>query len=373
MKKPKVAIVHDYLIQYGGAEKTLEAILDVFPDAEIFTGIYKPKNISDQINSKKIISGGNSIIGKFPKYLTFLMPFIFENFDLRSYDIIISDGTAWAKGVNTTPTQLHVSYIHTPPRFLYGYSVETQKREKWYFKPFITLIDHYLRVWDFNAAQRPDFLVANSKEVQKRIYKFYKRESTLIHPPVELNTSHVPQNIPITKEKYYVALGRLAKYKNIELLIEAFNLTDMKLVVIGTGNEEHKLKKMAHKNIIFVGHASEDTKKELLDNSLGLIFPVKDEDFGITPIEAHAFGKPVLAHKSGGPVETIQEDINGMFFEELNVESLIKAIKDFDQKISRDKFNKKAIIDSAQKYSKERFEKELYNFVMEKWNNARTT
>ncbi|MEN9389692.1 MAG: hypothetical protein RLY61_776, partial [Candidatus Parcubacteria bacterium] len=173
----KVAFVHDYLSQYGGAEKTLEALLELYPTADIYTGLYNPKNLPETITSKNIIAPRNKLFLKLSKLLTFLMPVIFESFDLRSYDLIISDGTAWPKGVITSPNQLHIAYIHTPPRFLYKYSVETTKRNKWYLKPFVSVVDHFLRIWDFGAAQRPNYLIANSIEVQKRIKKFYKRDA----------------------------------------------------------------------------------------------------------------------------------------------------------------------------------------------------
>ena len=150
----KVAFVHDYLSQYGGAEKTLEALLELYPTADIYTGLYNPKNLPETITSKNIIAPRNKLFLKLSKLLTFLMPVIFESFDLRSYDLIISDGTAWPKGVITSPNQLHIAYIHTPPRFLYKYSVETTKRNKWYLKPFVSVVDHFLRIWDFGAAQR---------------------------------------------------------------------------------------------------------------------------------------------------------------------------------------------------------------------------
>jgi len=363
----KIAIIHDYLVQYGGAEKTLEAILEVFPEATIFTGIYNPKNMSDIINSKTVISTKSSLFSRFPKHMTFLMPFVFENFDLREFDVIISEGVSWAKGVLSTPEQLHISYVHTPPRFLYKYTIETAKRNKWYFKPIIPFIDHYLRVWDYNAAQRPDYLITNSHEVQRRIFKFYKRESKLIYPPVELDTNYNLDSSVSFKDPYYLAIGRLSAYKNFDLLIEAFNLLESKLVIAGTGVEEKKLKKLAHNNVFFTGRVTENQKRQLYDNCKGVIFPIEHEDFGIVPVEAMAFGKPVLAHRSGGPLETVIEGVNGAFFDEINVESLIKGFKEFEQNINRKKYNAEEIMLTAQKYGKDRFKKEFHKFVMSKW------
>ena len=368
MYKPKVALVHDYLIQYGGGEKTLEALIQLYPEAPIVTSIYKPKNMSELINSKKIIHRSNFLLSSFSKYLTFLIPIIFESFDLNEYDIIISDSASYAKGVLTNPDQLHISYIHTPPRFLYGYSFESAKRNAWYFKPFVMVIDALLRTWDFGAAQRPDYLLANSIETQKRIKKFYKRASTVIYPPMDVihETPTVKNNF---EKPYYVALGRLVAYKNFDLVVEAFNMMELDLVVIGTGNEEKKLKRIANKNVKFVGQVDDLTKHNLLANCLGVINPVKDEDLGIVPVEAMSHGKPVLAHKSGGHLETIIDGVTGQFFEELSIENLIERIKEFDTKIRNKEFDPETIIIHSQKFSTQKFKTEIKEFVDEKWES----
>jgi len=336
--------------------------MELFPDAPIFTGIYRPEKMSEAINGRKIIYPKNIFFKKLPKYFSFLMPLVFEGFDLRNYDIIISDSSCWAKGVLTKPDQLHVSYIHTPPRFLYGYSVESTKRNAWYFKPFVRLIDVFLRAWDFAAAQRPNFLLANSQEVQKRIKKFYRRDSQVIYPPVELAKD------PKKKEgKYFLAIGRLAAYKNFDLLINAFNILEIPLIIAGTGTEEEKLKSIANGNIKFEGRVSEERKKELISECSGLINPVGDEDFGIVPVEAMSCGKPVLAHKSGGHLETIQDGISGMLFSTKDPAELAKEIKRFAKAIEDQKFDPKTISTSVQKYSKERFQEEFKSFILEKW------
>lgn len=372
MTNPKVALVHDYLVQYGGAEKTLEAISKLFPEAPIFTGIYKKDNLSDYLNSKEIITNSsrlNKLMGRLPKLFTFMMPTIFESFDLAEYDIIISDGTAWAKGVLTKPEQLHISYIHTPPRFLYGYTTESAKRDKWYLKPIIPYLDHFLRIWDFAAAQRPDYLIANSIAVQERIKKFYTRNSTIINPPIEKNIgiySYTPKDN--LQKPYYVALGRLSAYKNFDLLVEAFNILETPLIIMGTGNEEQRLKKKAKENITFMGRVTEEQKHQTLHNALGFIFPVENEDFGIVPIEAMLHGLPVLAHRSDGPTETIKENITGMFFEEINVEHFIDVMKEFDKKVRDNKFDKNKIITHANSFnSEEDFISKIHEFINEAW------
>lgn len=362
----RVAIISEYLVQYGGAQKTLEAILELFPDATVYTGLYNKQNMSDAINRAHIICPTGGLFNKFSKYLTFLMPFVFENFDLRGYDLVISEGTAWPKGVLTTPDQLHIGYVHTPPRFLYGYSVESQKRNAWYFKPFVTVIDHFLRIWDFHAAQRPDYLIANSIEVQKRIKKFYGRDSVVIYPPVEMNFKTTNTK---SGQGGFLALGRLAAYKNLDLLIKAFNLLpEKKLVVVGKGQEKTMLQKLANSNTTFDDNANEAKKHEYLENCKGLIFPTVDEDFGIVPIEAMSHGKPVLAHRSGGVLETVQEGVSGMFFDKLDPASLAEKIKEFDMKIAQNTFDANKIKASTERFSKEKFKTALLAYIKEKQN-----
>lgn len=384
MQKPKVAFVHDYLVQYGGAEKTLEALIELYPNSPIYTGIYNGKNLSKFLNDQNIKGPKGGFFAKIQKVMTFLMPYVFENFDLSDYDIVISDGVSWAKGVLTTPNQLHISYVHTPPRFLYGYSVESkQKRDLWYLKPFVKVIDFYLRIWDYYASQRPDLLLTNSYETQRRISKFYRRDSKVIYPPVDVfykiekdskkDLENKQQPNDQVEEPYFVILGRLSAYKNFDLVIKAFNKMEKKLVVIGTGVEEEKLKEMAGNTIVFEGRVSENRKHQLLENCLGVINPVEEEDLGIVPIEAMAHGKPVLAHKSGGHLETVQEDLSGMFFEKLELEPFIKTFNVFESKIKEGKFDPPKIKESVEKFKKQRFQQEISAYVESAWNEFKKT
>lgn len=361
-KNLKVALVHDYLIQYGGAEKVLETLMELFPDATVYTGIYSPKKVSSKINSKDIRALRNPLIIKFSKFFTFLMPLVFEHFDLTAYDLIISDGTAWAKGVLTQPDQLHISYVHTPPRFLYGYSVESTKRNAWYFKPFVPVIDHFLRIWDFNAAQRPGYLVANSKEVQRRIKKFYARDSKLIYPPLELG-HQVKKPLSPLGEPSYIVLGRLAAYKNVDVVVEAFKKMELPLVIVGTGTEEKKLRQRAGPKTKFMGGVDEKTKHAVLEGCLGVINAVEDEDLGIVPLEAMSHGKPVFAHRSGGHLETIEENVTGMFFDTLDVDEFIEKFREFDKKVRNNEFDSNKAREQAQRFDKERFKREFMAFI----------
>lgn len=377
MGQPKIAFVHDYLLHYGGAEKVLEAMLELYPDSPIYTSIYNPARLSETIKSKKIICPKNRLYQKFPKYLSFMMPLVFENFDLREYDIIISDSSAWSKGVLTKPEQLHISYIHTPPRFLYKYSVESTKRSVWYFKPFVKVLDSFLRVWDHAAAQRPNYLIANSEEVRSRIKKFYGRDAQVIYPPVEIGLNAQSKSAgeklkEVLDKPYFLIVSRLVAYKNVDLVVEAFNNLETNLLIVGTGGEEEKLKSLAGPNVKFLGKLDEAGKSALIDNCLGVINAVRDEDFGIVPVEAMAHGKPVLAHKSGGHLETVVEGVTGMFFDSLEPDELAQNIKRFEEEVRNKKFDSEKIKKLAERFSKKRFQDEMKNFIETKWNEHQT-
>ncbi len=373
MEKPKVAIVHDFITQYGGGEKVVATLSEIWPDAPIYTSMYQPTKIDNLFKDKEIITMGdtaNKIIKTFPilsKWFVFLIPLAFENFDLSSYDIVISSSVLYSKGVITTPEQLHISYVHTPPRFLYGYSVESTKRNFFIYRPVVKLVDHYFKIWDFIAAQRPDYLLTISKNVRERIHKFYKRDADVIYPPVDTNiqTNTKQDNL---KQPYYLALNRLVAYKNFDLVIEAFNILDLPLKIVGTGIEEKRLKALAKStNIEFLGRVTEERKHELMEHAMGIIQPVEEEDFGIVPIEALAHGTPVFAHRSGGSKETIRDGIDGMFFDFLDLEHFVERFREFDEAVRTHEYKKEEMKKYANKFSKARFKKEFKDYVMQKW------
>lgn len=367
MSEPKVALAHEFLVQHGGAEKTFEAIAEIFNDAPIYTAKYSPKYMPDSIKNRNVIYP-KGLMNKISEKLFFLlrMPTIFESFDFRNYDIVISSGTTWNKGILTKPEQMHITYVHTPPRFLYKYSQETTKWEKPLFKPIYSYLVNFLRMWDYAAAQRPDFIVTNSETTRKRIKKFYGRDSKVIYPPVDLDFK-VSDGLKKASAPYFVAVGRLSKYKNFDLLVKTFNEVRFPLIIVGSGLEENKLKQMAKENITIKTNCPDEEKDEIIENSIGLINPVVDEDFGIVPIEAMAHGKPVLAHRSGGHVETIIEGETGLLFDEDTVESLSEKLIEFEKKIKNKEFDHDKIKEHSKKYSKEIFKTEFENFVREKW------
>ena len=303
------------------------------------------------------------------KQYTFFYPLVFEHFDLSEYDVIISDGTIWSKGVLTTPEQLHIHYCHTPARFLYHYPAESSRRDVWYYRPVVRVLDHYLRVWDFESAQRPDFIVANSKTVAKRIKKFWRRDSVVIYPPVGVAAPFygaqegAAQSAAATNGAYFLIVSRLSAYKNIDLAIKACNQLNLPLVIVGTGKEEGRLKALAGENVTFMNFVEDTELCKLYKDCKALIFPVSDEDFGIVPVEAMSFGKPVIALRSGGVQETVIEGKTGVFFNEPTVASLVEVLSHSNTA----QYSSGDCLAQAQKFSKERFQEEFREFVENRW------
>lgn len=371
VKEPKVAIIQDYMHEMGGALRVVEAMHEIFPNSTVYTATYKKGVVEDDENwdVRQLNIQNFPLFSKLSKQFTPLYPILFESINLTEYDIIISSSSSWAKGVITTPNQLHVCYCHTPGRFLYHYSTESHKRNAWYYKPFVMFIDSLLRIWDFASAQRPDFFIANSKEVQKRISKFYRRASVVIYPPVNVS-GRLVLNEKMSKFEtgYYLTVSRLSKYKNIDLIIKAFNNTGFTLRVVGNGEELENLKKSAKGNIGFFENVPDSELPTFYQNCKGFIFATEDEDFGIVPVEALSYGKPVLTHNSGGPKEYVTNGVNGLFFNKLEERELTEKLIEFDKSIENKTFDSEKIKEDVQKFNKERFKEEFRNFVSEKWN-----
>jgi len=374
----KVALVHEFLNQFGGGERVLEAIHELWPEAPVFTVLHDPNKLGQRFAGWDVRTPRATqlpLVNKFHKWLTFLYPLYFENLDLSEYDIVISSSSSFAKGVITSPDQLHISYIHTPPRFLYGYPMEISRHDKWYWKPILGPIDHFLRIWDFNAAQRPDFLVANSKVTARRIKKFYGREATVIYPPTPslpagkagLRRAGPPVDVGGDKGdrgdkgEYLLVVARLSRYKNVDLAIEACGQLNLPLRVVGTGKEEESLRRLAAKysNVEMLGFVSDEELSRLYANCRALISPVSDEEFGIVAVEAMAHGKPVVALRGGGMDETVIDGKTGLFFDRPEADSLVEALKEFEKST----FKAVDCVQQAKKFSKERFKREFREFV----------
>jgi glycosyltransferase involved in cell wall biosynthesis len=337
----------------------LEAFCEIWPQAPIFTLFYDPKKMGGHFKNKDIkVSPIQNLPWAKKKYRWYLplMPSAIERFNLSNFDLIISDCSAYSKGVLTKLGTLHISYLHTPTRYLwsdaYQYIDSLAGAEKLVSK-FLAPTLTRLRTWDQVASQRPDYLVANSQFVAQRIKHYYRRESTVIYPPVEFSQFKVAAEI----KDYYLVISRFRPYKRVDLAIRAFNELKIPLKIIGTGNDKF-LKKIAGPNIEFLGFVSEQEKVKYLSQCRALIHPQK-EDFGITPLEAMASGRPVIAYQAGGAQETVLEGRTGKFFKEQSV----AALKDAVLKFQAEKFDSRKIRRYAQSFSQAQFKKKIKKFV----------
>jgi glycosyltransferase involved in cell wall biosynthesis len=389
----KVALVHDHLAQDGGAEKVLQVLAEMFPEAPIFTLLSEKNNVEKNYPGRKI---DTSIIQKLPggiKHYQWYMPFMpmaVEFFDLSDFDLVISDSSSFAKGVITKPETLHIDYCHTPTRYLWSDTHQYINELKYnkFFKKIISLLLNYIRLWDRQAADRVDLFIANSETVQRRIKKYYQRDSVLIYPPVDTKNYNLSPELADEKlkaENYFLIGCRLAPYKRVDIVIEAFKniplsrgvadrpgcVTDIstpKLKIFGSGVDEERLKQLAASasNIEFIGRVNNQELGKLYRNSLAFIHP-QEEDFGITAVEAMACGTPVIAYRKGGAAETVLENKTGIFFDEQTPEAVAAAIKNFDRKY----FDEKIIRAQAEKFSTENFKKNIKEFIDEKYADWR--
>ncbi|HBI34407.1 MAG TPA: glycosyl transferase [Candidatus Moranbacteria bacterium] len=371
MKKLKVAIVHDFLVQWGGAERVLKELSDMYPEAPIFTLLYDKEKMKGLLDERDIRP---SYLQKFPTFLKkryrFLLPFfpvIPETFDLREYDLVISSSSAWSKGIVTKLDTVHIAYLHSPMRFVWDYNERYVKETEHRKMNFLTrIVFNYLRVWDRLAADRPDFLIANSVYTQKRIEKYYRRESSVIYPPVNMehgawSIEHEPNTeYQIPDTKYFLVVSRLSPYKKVDLVVEAFNKLGLPLVVIGAGEQEKYLRKIAKENVHILGWQEDSVVSQYYQNAEAFIFPTED-DFGIAPVEAMLAGVPVIAYRKGGAQETVQEGITGEFFDAQTTEVLADGVRRFLD--NKDKYDKDLIKKRAQEFSRERFRREFGEYV----------
>lgn len=350
----KLAFVHDYLYTYGGAERLLEAMHRVFPDAPIFTAQYVHENLPQTFPHQYVrpISLAQSRFWRlFAKQLTFLYPVLFETLDLSGYDVVISSSASFAKGVITTSQQKHICYCHTPPRFLYNYEGESTKRDRWYYRPFVGVVDYALRQWDYAASYRVDHFIANSKNTARRIKKFYNRDASVVYPPVLLPKI----SNEMRKQKHFLIVSRLAAYKHVELAVLACTALNEPLVIVGEGPERSRLEAMAGETIQFVGFVPDEQLQTLYQEAHALIYTTRDEDFGITPIEAMAYGVPVIAHNSGGMRESVIDGETGVLFDDYSVKGLQSAIQQFQQM----QFDETTCRNRAEQFSFERFQEQF--------------
>ena len=365
----KVAFVYDRVNKWGGAERVLLGLHELFPDAPLYTAVYHPQ-MAPWAKEFKVIP---SFLNRFPlaksrhEAYPHLMPLAFESFDFSGYDVVLSITSEAAKGIITKPETLHLCYCLTPTRYLWsGYKDYFGNR---LFKSLSEPIVAYLRRWDKLAAQRPDIYLATCKNIKKRIKKYYGREAAVIYPPVDLEKFKMQKaegKITSQNSNFFLVVSRLVAYKRVELAVEAFNKLDLPLKIIGTGKEMGRLKRMAKKNIEFLGQL---TDKELLGyygRCQAVIFP-QEEDFGLVPLEAQACGKPVIAYRGGGALETVREGPTGVFFSPQTAEALVKTVANFRP----EKFDPDDCRRNTKRFSQEHFKKKIKRLIEEEWKKTK--
>lgn len=367
----KIAVVCDWLVTYAGAEKVLEQILNIYPEADLFALVdFLDEDKRGFIKHKKVTT---SFIQYLPKaktkyrsYLPF-MPLAIEQLDLSKYDLIISSSHCVAKGIMTGPNQVHISYVHSPIRYAWDLQHQYLKEagltkgiKGWLAK----IILHYMRIWDTRTSNGVDYFIANSKFIAKRIWKCYRREADVIYPPVDVEAFEYCDQ----KEDFYLTASRMVPYKKMDLIVEAFTqMPDKKLIVIGTGPDFNKIQKIAegHDNIELMGYQPFNVLKEHMQKAKAFVFAA-EEDFGITPVEAQACGTPVIAYGKGGALETVrglenQNNPTGVFFYKQDKESLIKAINYFENNL--EKIQTEDCRKNALNFGIDKFKKDLEEYI----------
>lgn len=373
----KIAIVHDWFITYAGAERVIEQLLQVFPQADLFALLDFMTGPERRMLQGKPVR--TSFLQTFPflnrrNYRNFLplMPLAIEQLDVSGYDVVLTNCHAVSKGVITSPEQLHIGYIHTPMRYAWDMQNDylTVSGMKSLKSALARLILHYIRLWDSAAASRPDVLYGNSAFICRRIEKIYRRTAEVLYPPVDTDYfSFHPE-----KEDFYLTASRLVPYKRIDLIVETFaTLPDRRLVVIGDGPEARKLQSLNLPNVRWLGFQPNDVLREMMQRARAFIFAAK-EDFGIVPLEAQACGTPVIAFGEGGALETVigleAERPTGVFFQQQTVESLRAAILQFEREHAR--FDPAACRANAERFSNQRFRREIQQLLETRWQAFRS-
>lgn len=369
----KVAIIQEWFTTFAGSEKVLAQLLQVFPQAELFSLIdFLPAADRARLDGRSIrtsfLQGMPFVRQNYRLYLP-LMPLAIEQLNLSGYDLVISNCHAVSKGVLTGPEQLHLSYIHTPIRYAWDMQEEylatagLKGLRGWLAR----LVLHYIRIWDMAAAARPDRLVANSKFIASRIQKTYRRECEVIYPPVDTDYFCMGGE----RDDFYLTSSRLVPYKRIDLIAQAFqDMPDRKLVIIGDGSEAAKIKQFCGPNVTWLGYQPDEVLRDHMQRCRAFIFAAR-EDFGIMPLEAQACGAPVIAYREGGVGETVRglesAQPTGILFERQSAGAIREAVEGFEQ--NPDRFKPDVCRQNAERFSNQRFRREFYDFVLQSWNN----
>jgi glycosyltransferase involved in cell wall biosynthesis len=394
----KIALVHDYIKEYGGAERVLEVLTEIFPDAPIHTAFCDEKGTAfEHFKNKNIITSWAQNVpffaSKLHSPLRFLAPLIWESFDLSEFDIVISSASWYiTKGFRKRFDKSHfieICYCHTPPRWLYGYTTSVNFQKYAIVRAYAAIVGHFMRLYDFKAAQKVDYFIANSQEVAGRIKKFYRKDSTVIYPPVGFARGPVARfpSTPVEqansfvrsasapsavravgslssratpRNNYYLIVSRLTGAKGLELAIDAAVKMSFKLKIAGSSSGYYSLSKNFNsKNVEFLGQVTDADLVKLYKGAKAFLALSKDEDFGITPVESMLCGTPVVAFNGGGYRETVIDKKTGLLFDDYSVDGLTKAIKEFENL----EIDSKDCINQVQKFSKERFKKEIKEFI----------
>jgi len=368
MKNTKIAIVHDWFQDKGGAENVIASLLNIYPDADFFALVdfFDDQQRKEVLNNKKVTY---SFIQKLPfakkifRHYLFLFPLAIERLDLREYDLIISSSHAVAKGVITGPEQLHICINYSPMRYAWDmyFTYREEHNLRGIKEKLLSYFLHKIRIWDVTSSNRVDHFIAISTLVQKRIGKYYRRESTLIHPPVDIERYTLCRE----KEDYYFTMSRLVPYKRIKLIVEAFAANGKPLIVAGTGPQLEEIRQIATNNIKLLGYVEDREVIKLMQKAKAFIFAAY-EDFGIVPVEAMACGTPVIAYGKGGITDTVIEGKTGLFFEKQKVSALNNAIERFETM----DFDHKEISEHTSRFSKHLFEEKISIFIEKKYQDA---
>lgn len=355
----KIALVHDYLVQYGGAERVLECFTELFPYAPIYTLVYDKEAMHGIFKNKDIRT---SYLQRLPfarkrhRFFPPLMPLAIEQFEFSKYDIVLSDSASYAKGIITNPETLHICYMHTPMRYAWD---DCQKYTQDFgfpnlIKRFVPFAMNYIRLWDKSSADRVDKFIANSNFVAKRIKKYYRKNADVINPPVSINDFHISKK----RSNYFLMVGRLIAYKRHDIAIKAFNKLGLPLKIIGRGPEMKRLKKLAGPNIEFLGRVPEKDLPKYYAECQAFIFP-QEEDFGIVAMEAMASGRPLIAYHGGDIPEHMEEGKTGIFFYDQSPTGIIEAVKKF-----RDEdYDPEYIRSRSLKFDREIFKGKIKDYV----------
>lgn len=359
----RVALIHDHLAQNGGAERVVRVLQKMFPQAPLYVLVYNPTKAHQDFKGTDIRT---SFIQRLPGGLRYyqwylnLMPTAVERYDLRDYDLVISNSASFAKGVITSPQTLHLSYIHSPTRFLWSDTISYVDDLHYprFLRRVAPLMLSSVRQWDRMAADRPDMMLANSENVRRRIWKYYRRPSKVLYPPTDTARFSIADTIG----NYYLTGGRLVNYKRFDIAVEAFNKLGLPLKIFGTGPAEKMLRQIAKKNIEFLGNVADHQLNDLYGRAIAFINP-QEEDFGLTAIETMATGRPVIAYAAGGALETIKSKQTGVLFADQGWESLADAVIRFRP----EQYSSREIKQWAESFSLPAFQARLNGIIDDAW------